>query len=138
MSKTFKLIQRKSGLLDLTQSQLNQTLDWAVRIFVTRRKKLGLPLVLCTVQHTPQDADSAARSQQRLRHRDRQGATDTACRLQGHGWETVFKKKVKTLGCSASDHFAVTNVLLLIPAYRAVCCSQQTTTGVVVLKYFPL
>lgn len=136
MSKTFKLIQRKSGLLDVTQSQLNQALDWAVRIFVTRRKKLDLPLLLCTVQHTPPDAASSAQSQQRLRHRDKQGAMDTARRSQGHGWEAVFKKEVQTLGCSASGHFAVTNALLLPPAYRAVCCSQQTTTEVVIYKIF--
>lgn len=138
VSETFQIIQRKSGLLHLTQSQLNQAFDWAVRIFVTRRKKLDLPLVLCIVQHTPQDAASSAQNQQRLRHRDRQGATDTACRSQGHGWETVSNQGVKTLGRSASDDFAVTNVLLLLPAYHAACCSQQTTTEVVILKYFPL
>jgi len=52
--KTYKCNQRKSGLLHLTQSQLNQALDWALRIFVTRRKKLDLPHVLRTMQTYPE------------------------------------------------------------------------------------
>lgn len=69
--KTNKCSQRKSGLLDLTQSQLNQVLDWALRTFVLRRKKLDLPFVLCTMQTYP-EGQPALQGASRLR-RDGEG-----------------------------------------------------------------
>lgn len=69
--KTNKCSQRKSSLLDLTQSQLNQVLDWALRTFVLRRKKLDLPLVLCTMQTYP-ERQPALQGASRLR-RDGEG-----------------------------------------------------------------
>lgn len=48
--KTYKCSQRKSGLLDLTQNQLNQVLDWLLEFLLKDVRNWIVPLCWCTMQ----------------------------------------------------------------------------------------